>query len=62
MSQARLRVWGWPVAIAFTTATGLVSALVADGWGDAWSWFALGMPIAVSGWCAWPRRASKQMT
>ena len=45
-SQA-MRIWTWPVVLGLLTASGLVSALVADGWGDAWSWIALGVPLAV---------------
>jgi hypothetical protein len=62
VSRAVLQLWGWPLAIFLVSATGLASALVADGWGDAWSWFALAVPVAVSGWCAWPRRPRQQST
>ena len=41
------RLWAWPVALGLLTVTGLVTALVSDGWGDAWSWLALGVPVAV---------------
>lgn len=44
------RLWGWPLAIALLTATGLVSALVSDAAGDWWSWFALGAPVLVMAW------------
>lgn len=50
-------VWAWPLAIALLTASGLASALVADGWGDWWAWFALGVPVAVCGLCARARKA-----
>jgi hypothetical protein len=40
-------VWRWPLLLAVLTASGLASALVSDGWGDAWSWFALGVPVAM---------------
>jgi hypothetical protein len=49
-ARLRLRLWGWPVAIALVTASGLASALVSDGWGDVWSWIALGVPVAVMTW------------
>jgi hypothetical protein len=45
-----LRLWAWPVGLALLTASGLISALVSDAWGDAWSWFALGLPVAVMAW------------
>lgn len=47
MSEEFRRVWTWPIALGLLTATGLLSALVSDGWGDAWSWLALGVPVAV---------------
>jgi hypothetical protein len=46
------RLWGWPLALGILTASGLLSALVSDGWGDAWSWLALGIPVAVIARCA----------
>lgn len=55
MSQAR--TWTAPVVLGVLTASGLVSALVSDDWGDAWSWIGLGVPIAVITWYALvPRR------
>jgi hypothetical protein len=49
------RLWGWPIALGLLTASGLITALVSDGWGDTWSWFALGIPVAVMAWYAWRR-------
>ncbi|QTD44145.1 hypothetical protein [Ottowia testudinis] len=46
------RLWAWPIALGVLTASGLLSALVSDGWGDAWSWLALGAPVAVMAWHA----------
>jgi len=43
-------LWAWPIALGLLTATGLASALVSDGWGDAWSWLALGVPVGVMVW------------
>ncbi len=60
MNPAFLRVWGWPLLIAVLSASGLASALVSDGWGDAWSWLALGSPMAVTAWCAKPSRRQEQ--
>lgn len=50
------RVWGWPIALGVLTASGLLSALVSDGWGDTWSWVALSLPVAVMAWFGWLRR------
>ncbi len=50
------RLWGWPIALGVLTATGLVSALVSEGWGDVWSWIALGVPVAVMVWFGLLRR------
>ncbi len=44
--------WTWPVVLNVLAATGLVSALVSDGFGDVWSWIALGVPTAVMAWLA----------
>ena len=41
------RVWAWPLGLAALSGSGLVTALVSDAWGDAWAWFALGLPLAV---------------
>jgi hypothetical protein len=56
MNAALVRLWGWPLLLAGSTCSGLVSALLSDGWGDLWSWLALGLPVVVSGWCVVPRR------
>lgn len=50
MTSTRVRLWAWPVFLALLTASGLFSALVSDGWGDRWSWVALGSPLAVIAW------------
>ena len=52
-------LWGWPIALAALTATGLVSALVSETWGDWWSWLALGLPTLVMAWHAWPRKHTR---
>lgn len=50
-------LWRWPLALAALSVSGLLSALVSDGLGDAWSWLALGVPVAVMAWFGWgPRR------
>jgi len=47
MSPHFRRVWAWPAALAVLSASGLVSALVSDDWGDRWAWLALGLPLVV---------------
>jgi hypothetical protein len=51
-----MRIWTWPVSIGLVTASGLLSALVSDGWGDWWSWAALGIPVAAMAWLALRQR------
>lgn len=46
-------LWGWPVALGVLSASGLLTALVSDGWGDWWAWLGLGVPVAVMAWFAW---------
>ncbi|QAZ37944.1 hypothetical protein C1M51_00095 [Methylibium sp. Pch-M] len=50
MISAAVRLWAWPLALGVLTTTGLVSALLSESWGDVWSWFALGVPVAVMAW------------
>lgn len=50
MSPGFRRLWGWPIVLGFLTLSGLLSALVSDGWGDVWSWIGLGVPVAVMAW------------
>ena len=45
------------VAAVFT-ATGLVSALFSEGWGDAWAWVGLSVPLAAIAWCCAVRRSA----
>ncbi|MDZ5460066.1 hypothetical protein [Azohydromonas lata] len=54
------RLWGWPVGLGALTASGLLSALVSEAGGDAWSWFALGVPVAVMAWFSGRRAAQRQ--
>lgn len=44
--------WTLPVLIGLASLVGLVSALAGDGWPDALSWAALGVPVAATAW-AW---------
>lgn len=55
MSPQARRMWAAPIALGGLTASGLLAALVSDGWGDAWSWVGLGVPVAVMAWYALPR-------
>ena len=55
---SRRQIWGPPVLLGVLSLVGLVAALVADGVGDALSWAALALPVAV---CAAAfRRRSQQ--
>lgn len=57
MSADVWRLWGWPLVLGLLSASGLLSALVSDQWGDYWSWLALGLPVAVMAWYGWRRPA-----
>lgn len=50
MSTPRTQLWGWPVALGLLSATGLVTGLVSESWGDVWSWIGLGVPTVVMTW------------
>jgi hypothetical protein len=62
MSAPFRRLWGWPIALGLLTTTGLLSALVSDACGDAWSWVGLGVPVAVMTWFAWRRSPTASAT
>ena len=47
MSERFRHIWAWPLVLGMLMASGLVSALVSDQWGDVWSWIGLGVPVAV---------------
>ena len=47
MTENKVHMWRWPVAIATATTCGLVLALFDDGWFDAAAWFGLGLPLLV---------------
>ena len=54
------RMWGWPLVLGLLSASGLLTALVSDGWGDWWAWLGLGVPVAVMAWFAWvPRKPTR---
>jgi len=50
------QLWTWPLLLGLLSATGLLSALFSDGWGDAWSWLGLGIPVIVMLWFGLSRR------
>ncbi|WP_050628882.1 hypothetical protein [Bradyrhizobium viridifuturi] len=45
-----------PLVIAIVSTVGLISALVGDGWWDAVSWAALGLPVLLYLVFIWRRR------
>jgi len=47
------QIFRWPLALAVTSAVGLVSALVGDGAYDALSWLMLALPCAVVAAALW---------
>jgi ABC-type Fe3+-siderophore transport system permease subunit len=47
--QLSVRVWRWPLMICAASITGLVSALVGDGWADMLAWIGLGAPVLIAG-------------
>jgi len=51
------KLWGAPIVLGVLTASGLISALLSEGWGDVWSWIGLGVPVAVMTWYAVAPRA-----
>jgi hypothetical protein len=53
------QLWGWPLATGLLSASGLLSALVSEGWGDVWSWVALGGPCMLMAWLALARRGHR---
>lgn len=53
MSPEFKKMWGAPIVMGALTISGLLTALVSDGWGDWWSWVGLGVPCAVMAWYWW---------
>lgn len=63
MSPEFKHLWRWPIVLGWLTASGLVSALLSDHWGDWWSWLSLGLPVVVMLWygfCSRLDRASRK--
>lgn len=56
--SARHSLWRWPLVLGLLTASGLLSGLVSDGWGDVWAWVGLGVPVAVMLWFGLGRRGA----
>ncbi|WP_338691779.1 hypothetical protein V5279_36315 [Bradyrhizobium sp. 26S5] len=50
------QIFAAPLVIAIVSTVGLVSALVGDGWWDAVSWAALGLPVLLYLAFIWRRR------
>lgn len=55
--QSLWSIFAAPIAIAVFSAIGLVAALTGDGWRDAISWLALGVPVAAVVWALKSRRS-----
>lgn len=47
---SKQQIWGVPLVLGLTSASGLIAALLSDGSGDVISWFALSTPIVTSLW------------
>ena len=56
MTAPITRLWGGPLAMAVLTVIGLLSALLGDGFWDALSAVALGIPVLACAWFGWRRR------
>lgn len=54
--QQWLRVLGAPIVIGVLSLAGLMSALLAGDLGRYFSWFGVGLPIAVAAWAYWRKR------
>ncbi|GIQ79002.1 hypothetical protein [Bradyrhizobium sp. RD5-C2] len=50
------QIFAVPLVIAIVSTVGLISALVGDGWWDAVSWVALGLPVLLYLLFIWRRR------
>jgi hypothetical protein len=48
-----LRVYGAPIVIGVLSLAGLLSALLAGDLGRYFSWFGVGLPIAIAAWAYW---------
>ena len=50
-----LPVFGPPLLIGALSIAGLLAALLDESWGRGFSWFALGLPLAIAAWVWWRR-------
>ncbi|SEE07943.1 hypothetical protein [Bradyrhizobium erythrophlei] len=50
------QIFAAPLVVAIVSTVGLISALVGDGWWDAVSWVALGLPVLLYLLFIWRRR------
>jgi len=50
------QIFAIPLVIAIASTVGLISALVGDGWWDAVSWAALGLPVLLYLVFVWRRQ------
>jgi hypothetical protein len=48
-----LRVFGAPIMVGVLSLAGLLSALLAGDLGRYFSWFGVGLPIAIAAWAYW---------
>jgi hypothetical protein len=48
-----LRVFAAPIVIGVLSLAGLLSALLAGDLGRYFSWFGVGLPIAIAAWAYW---------
>ncbi|MGH8614832.1 MAG: hypothetical protein ACREYF_23095 [Gammaproteobacteria bacterium] len=55
-TESEIRIWAAPITLGLVTSAGLIVALLADGVGDAVSWAALAIPVAVCCWYALKKR------
>ncbi|MCA0210415.1 MAG: hypothetical protein LCH74_15245 [Proteobacteria bacterium] len=54
--QSLRRTFAIPLLLALLSVAGLVVALTGDGWRDVAAWFALGIPVLVTGRAMTARR------
>ncbi|MCA6122464.1 hypothetical protein J6500_11260 [Bradyrhizobium sp. WSM 1704] len=50
------QIFAAPLVIAILSTVGLISALIGDGWWDAVSWGALGLPVLLYLVFVWRRQ------
>ena len=55
----RGRVFGWPMALAVVSLTGLIVGLLGDGWYDILAGLTMSIPIAIMAWALMKARHGK---